>query len=61
MAKLRTKAGELTAAELASYGILPKQPDGPKLVKGHEPDTLDKAAAVSGPKPLFSEPEMGDF
>jgi hypothetical protein len=46
---------------LASYGIPPKQPDGPKLVKGQEPDTLDRADAVSEPTPLFSEPEMGDF
>ena len=50
-----------TTAELASYGIAQKQPDGPKLVKGQEPETLDKAAAVSEPMPLFSESEMGDF
>ena len=61
MAELKTKEGELTTAELARYGIAPKQPDGPKLVKGQEPETLDRAAAVSEPTPLFSEPEMGDF
>ena len=61
MAELRPKKGELTAADLASYGISPKQPDGPKLVKGQETETLDKAAAVSKPMPLFSESEMGDL
>jgi len=29
MAELKTKEGELTTADLASYGIPPKQPDGP--------------------------------
>jgi len=61
MAELKTKEGKLTAADLASYGITPKQPEGPKLVKGQEPETLDKAAAVSKPMPLFSESEMEDF
>jgi hypothetical protein len=58
---LKTKEEELTTADLASYGIPPKQPEGPKLVKGQEAETLDKAAAVSKPMPLFSESEMGDF
>jgi hypothetical protein len=35
--------------------------EGPKLVKGQEPETLDKAVAASEPMPLFSESEMGDF
>jgi hypothetical protein len=61
MAELKTKEEELSTGELASYGILQEQPDGPKLVKGHEPETLDRAAAVSGPMPLFSESETGDF
>ena len=61
MAELKRKEGELTTAELAGYGVAQKQPDGPKLVKGQEPETLDKAAAVSKPMPLFSESEMGDF
>ena len=61
MAELKTKEGELTTADLASFGILKKQPEGPKLVKGQEPATLDKAAAVPGTMPLFSESEMGDF
>jgi hypothetical protein len=61
MAELKTKEEELTPAELANYGILPKQPDGPKLVKGKEPETVDRAAAVSKPMPLFSELELGDF
>jgi hypothetical protein len=61
MAELRTKDEELTTADLATYGIPSKQPEGPKLVKGQEPETLDKAVAVSQPMPLFSEPEMGEF
>jgi hypothetical protein len=60
MAELKAKEGELTTADLASYGIQLKHLDGPKLVKS-EPETLDRAAAVSEPTPLFSESEMGDF
>ena len=30
-------------------------------MKSPEPETLDKAAAVSEPMPLFSESEMEDF
>jgi len=59
MSELKAKTNELTAADLASYGITPKQPDRPKLVKGQEPKTLDRAAEVSAP--LFSESELGDF
>jgi hypothetical protein len=58
---LKTKEAELTTADLANYGIAQKQPDGSKLKKGPEPETLDRAAAVSKPMPLFSESEMGDF
>jgi len=58
---LKTREEELTTADLASDDIPPKQPEGPKLVKGQEPETLDKAAAVLKPMPLFSESEMGDF
>ena len=60
MAELKAREGELTTADLASYGFRPRQLDGPKLVKG-EAETLDRAAAVSEPTPLFSESEMGDF
>ena len=59
MAELKTKEEEeLTTAERANYGVAQKQPEGPKLVKGQEPETL---ADVSGPMPLFSKSEMGDF
>jgi len=61
MAELKRIEDELPTAEFASYGIPPKQPDGPKLVKGQEMETLDRAAVVSEPMPLFSESEMGDF
>ena len=61
MAELKRKEGELTTADLARYGVAQKQPEGPKLVKGQEPETPDNAAAVSKPMPLLSESEMGDF
>jgi hypothetical protein len=61
MAELMAKEKEedIITADLVS--ISPKQPDGPTLVKVQEPETLDKAAAISKPMPLFSESEMGDF
>jgi hypothetical protein len=58
MAGPKTRERKLTAADLASYGILPKQPDGSKPVKGQEPQTLEKGAAVSESIPLFSEAEI---
>src|ERR1019366_4459833 len=58
---LKRREEELTTADLASYGVAQKQPDGPKLVKSQETETLDKAAAVSKPMPLFSEFEMRVF
>ncbi len=61
MAELKRTEEELPAAALASYGTPPKQSEGPKLVKGQAPETLNRAAAVSEPMPLFSESEMGDF
>ena len=61
MAELKRKEEEISTAEFASYGIPAKQPEGPKLVKGQEPTTLDRTAAVSEPMPLFSESEMEDF
>jgi len=61
MAELMTKEEELTKAETASHDIPREQPDGPKLVKGQEPTTLERVAAVSEPVPLFSESEMKDF
>ena len=61
MAEPRRIEEGIPTAELASEGIRPKQPDGPKLVKDQEPETLDRAAVVAEPMPLFSESEMGDF
>src|SRR5664279_5406403 len=61
MDELKTKEGELTMADLASHGIAQEQPKGPKLMKGQEPEALDRAAAVSEPMPLFTESEMEDF
>jgi len=61
MAELKRKEEELPTAVLAGYGILAKEPEGPKLlVKDQEPQTRDGSAA-SKPIPLFSEPEMADF
>ncbi|MFY9559817.1 MAG: hypothetical protein WAQ52_06255 [Terriglobales bacterium] len=59
MAELMTKEEGVITAEVASTP--PKQPDGPMLVKGQEPETRDTAAAVSEPMPLFSESLMKDF
>jgi hypothetical protein len=61
MGELTRKEEEFPAAELARDSSSPKQPEGPKLVKGPEPGTPDRSTTVSGPLPLFSEPEMGDF
>jgi hypothetical protein len=61
MAELKRVEEEFPKAELARDGNLSKQPEGPKLVKGQEPETLDKAVAASEPMPLFSESEMDDF
>jgi hypothetical protein len=68
MAELKTKEMELktqeeepTTAGLVSYGIPPKQPDGPKLVKDTEVEIPYAAAEVAPPLPLFSESEMGEF
>ena len=59
MAEVKRIDEEMSTAELASYGIPAKQPEGPKLVKGQEPKTLDRTAA--DPMPLFSESEMEGF
>ena len=59
MAELKRTEEELPTAELVSYGNPAKQSEGPKLVKGQEPETLDRGVAVSEPMPLFSEPETG--
>jgi hypothetical protein len=37
MAELKTREQELTTANLANYGIAPKQTEAPKLVKGQDP------------------------
>ena len=61
MAELKKIEEEFPTAELSRDSNSPKQPEGPKLVKSQEPETLDKAAAISKPMPLFSESERGDF
>jgi hypothetical protein len=61
MAELMAKEKEEDIITTDLVSISPKQPDGPTLVKVQEPETLDKAAAISKPMPLFSESEMGDF
>jgi hypothetical protein len=60
MDELTTMDGELTTADLAKNGA-PKQLEGPRLVKGHESEALDRAAVASESIPLFSESEMGEF
>ena len=61
MAELKRVEEEFPKAELARDGNLSRQPEGPELVKGREPEILDRGAAVSEPMALFSELEMGDF
>jgi hypothetical protein len=61
MAELKRIEEEFPTAEPARDSIPSKQPKGPKLVKGQEPETLGRGAAVSEPMPLFSEPEMAEF
>ncbi len=46
MAEPKTKEGKLTPAELASYGILPEQTEGPKLVKGQGSEALNTAVVL---------------
>ncbi|MDT8066585.1 MAG: hypothetical protein ROO76_00305 [Terriglobia bacterium] len=60
MGELKTLDGELPTADLAKTGAS-KQLEGPRLVKGHESEPLDPAAAASESIPLFSESEMGEF
>jgi hypothetical protein len=61
MAELNRIDEEFPTAEVAGDGNPPRQPQGPKLVKGQEPETLGRGAEVSERMPLFSESEMGDF
>ena len=61
MAELKIRDGDFTAANVTSYGAAHKQPDGPTLVKCQDAETPVRAAAGSGPAPLFSESEMADF
>jgi hypothetical protein len=61
MAELKRIEEEFPAAEVPRDGNPSMQTEGPKLVKGQESETLDKAVVASEPMPLFSEPEMADF
>jgi hypothetical protein len=61
MAELKIRDGDFTAANMASYGVVPKQPDGPMLVSAQEAEILVRPAEVPGPMPLFSASEMADF
>jgi hypothetical protein len=61
MAELKIRDGDFSATNVASCGVVQKPPEGLKLVSGQEPETLDRAAAVPGPMPLFSVSEMADF
>ncbi len=61
MAGLKAKGERLTEAELASFGISPKQPDGSEVMQVQKPETLNCATAVLEPMPLFSELDMTDL
>ncbi|HVB56302.1 MAG TPA: hypothetical protein VNE63_07735 [Candidatus Acidoferrales bacterium] len=60
MDELKTIDEEVTTADLAKTGAS-KQLEGPRLVKGHESEPVDGAAAASESIPLFSETETGEF
>lgn len=46
MAEWKAKEGELTDAELLTFGILPPEADKTESVKRHELETLDKTDPV---------------
>jgi hypothetical protein len=60
MAESQTSTHDVTTAALADQVDTQRPPDGPKLFKGQQLDTVDKTAA-SKPTPLFSDGEMGEF
>jgi hypothetical protein len=59
--ELETQEEEPTTAGLVSYGIPPKQPDGPNPGNGQKVEIAHTAAEVAAPVPPFSESEMGEF
>ena len=61
MAGLKAKGERLTEADLASFGISPKRPDGSEVMQVQKPETLNCATAVLEPMPLFSELDMTDL
>ena len=46
MAGLKAKGERLTEADLASFGISPKRPDGSEVMQVQKPETLNCATAV---------------
>jgi hypothetical protein len=61
MAELMTREEELAKAETASHDVPREQAVGRKLLEDQGPTTIERAAAVSEPVPLFSESEIKDF
>lgn len=63
MAEQKTNEDELSTAELAAYGILPKPPEGLALMKGIGQGIPEKVkeVVIQEHMPLFSESEAGDF
>ena len=61
MAGLKAKGERLTEADLASFGISPKRPDGSEVMQVQKPETLNCATAVLESVPLFSELDMTDL
>ena len=55
MAEPKKKKGKLTPADLASYGILPGQPEGPELPKGQGSEALDTALVVEKDPPVCGD------
>ena len=61
MEEPRTKADELTPADLAAYGILPKPPEGLAVVKDTASKIPEMVASIQERVPLFSDSEADDF
>ena len=60
MDEVKTIDVQLTTIDPAKNGA-PKRIEGPRLVKGHESETVNRAATTSESIPLFSESETGEF
>lgn len=61
MSESINKKEALTPAQLASFGISPRQAEGPRLVQERDPAMADGADKSPEPMQFFSESETGEF